>query len=696
MRQPDSFHKYPFLRFVVPLILGIYLCDSFFYEAQWGNIVTGISFTLGLLFLILPRYLHSYPCRWLFGAGTFSLLFCVGVLLTNHSLSKVHHEWENTKTVYAATLIKSPQEKANSILCTVKLTNTQDSTGIRPIQQTILLYLPKDSAIQTLSCGNRFLVYTQVSAPHNNGNPNEFDYATYLYRKGISGTAYARNWQLTSSEKEFSLRQTAAEYRENLLKLYHRLGFNGDEFAVLSALTLGYKDELSEEIQEAYSVAGVSHVLALSGLHIGLLYLLLDFFLRKADKRKPSRIIKQLFLIACLWSFAFITGLSPSVVRSVTMFSLVSLSRMSGNRPVTLNTLGIAAFIMMLYNPFYLYDVSFQLSFVAVAAIVIIQPWLYAKVSVRQHLWVYLWGLITVSIAAQIGTAPLVLYYFSRYSVHFLLTNIVVIPMVTIILYVAIGMLLFSFWSTIQLLIASFLKFFIHYLNSFTTFMEQLPASSIDNITVSSLDVVLFYLCLTFGAYYLTKKSHKALLSCLMCIFIICGTHVYNLWQTSDEPYILIYNAPNCPSIHFVQSRKESYLASSEQDSVMERLKYATERFWNKEKLASPLLLPAEYNRCGIWKHGGIIRFHEQTVCMVTDDCWKYKEATYPLTVDYLYISKGYKGRISYLTKLFNVKKVVLDSSLSSYRLSALKAECNSLAMDFISISEKGSLLIRL
>ena len=235
------------------------------------------------------------------------------------------------------------------------------------------------------------------------------------------------------------------------MELYHRLGFQGDNLAVLSALTVGDKENLSEDMRETYSIAGASHVLALSGLHIGLLSTLFLFFFSFLWKRWAAFKPLGFFLVILfLWAFAFLTGLSSSVVRSVIMFSLLVVSRLQSEKLLSLNTLAATAFLMLLYNPLWLFDVGFQLSFVAVVSILLIQPKLYSLLSVRRCIPRYVWGLLTVSVAAQIGTAPLVIFYFSRFSTHFLLTNLWVIPMVTLILYSAVLMLILTPFPFLQ------------------------------------------------------------------------------------------------------------------------------------------------------------------------------------------------------------------------------------------------------
>lgn len=659
----------------------------------------GVFFLLiSLLFFFLFHTFNTYKWRWLWGAGVFLFLLSIGIFMTAFHSENITVKESGKAYVYVGTVFKKPREKAKSILCTVRLELRRDSAISHSDNHKILLYLPKDSVSRKVDIGDRLVFYSKISAPHNNGNPDEFDYSGFLFHKGIGGTAYvsARDWKLLSHRAAFGFRKIASDCREKILRIYNKLGFENDEFAVLSALTLGYKDELSEDVRQAYSISGVSHLLALSGLHVGLLFVLLDFLLAWMNKNKLSRLFKQLIIIGSLWLFAFMTGLPSSVIRSVGMFSLLAISGIFGGRSVTLNTLAVAAFFMLIFDPFYLYDVSFQLSFLSVAGIVIIQPWLYKKIKTENRVLRYLWGMATVSIAAQISTAPLVIYYFSSFPVHFIWTNLLAIPLVTLILYVSIVMLISGFCFWCQALIALILLELVRLLNVFTSFVEKLPAASINNIRFVETDVFFVYLLIVFGVFYLFYRKRKILLMALSSLLILCVFHVKESFLADNRPFIIFYNNRSCPSVHFVCSTKRSYLLSTQNDSVIEKLNYATERFWRKRQITTPFILPREYENIEIYNHGGITGFGNKTVCLLADDRWRNKESEKLFPVDYLYVCNGYKGRITYLTKLFKVRKVVLDSSLPEYRLIALKEECSMLGLDFISISEKGSYRIDL
>lgn len=283
-------------------------------------------------------------------------LFCVGALLLQQKWQRVDYEWSSGKNMYQGVIVDVPQEKAKTYLCKLRIDKEMSERGMLPVNRMILVYIMKDSLSVNLRCGDHLNFYTRISTPEREVIPGEFDYAAYLFRQQISGTAviFPGYWQWTGKKSALTWKQRAGVWREKILDSYRKWGFLGDEFAVLSALTVGYKEELSEDLRETYQVAGVSHILALSGMHIAVLWGLLCWILRPLDRSCLLRWVKCGIIVLLLWTFAFLVGLPPSVIRAVVMCMLMTAARAAGERTLSLNTLSVAAFFMLLYNPFYL------------------------------------------------------------------------------------------------------------------------------------------------------------------------------------------------------------------------------------------------------------------------------------------------------------------------------------------------------
>ena len=694
-------HKYPFFRLAVPWMLGIYCGDRFsdsFSEPLWGFLACIFWACLSFLFYFFERY----SWRWCFGVSL--SLFCLagGWLSVNLQLkTATETEFPREEAVYRLRVNDFPEVRERTFLCRVWLKERHDSLGIHPVNKQAILYFQRDSLSSRLQMGEELWVRSRISPPVSARNFDEFDYARYLKRKGISGTGFVASghWRFSECRKENEgiatvLYRLAASYRTQIENLYRRLGIEGDELAVLSALTLGDKTDLSESVRESYSVAGVSHVLALSGLHVGLLYALAFFLLRPLLLGGQSgRVLRSLLLILLLWLFAFFTGLSPSVVRSAAMFSIWALADLCGRQSFSLNTLALTAWLMLLVRPVWLFDVGFQLSFAAVLSILLFQPFLYRLCPVRHRAGTYLWGLVSVSVAAQLGTAPLVLFYFSRFSTHFLLTNLLVVPLVTLILYAAVVLLLLTPMSGLQAVAAVGLEKMLRMLNLLVRWVEQLPYASVDGIWLYPLEVAGCYLVLGAFFCYLCHRRYARLVTALVLLAAWGAVHSFAVWTDRPRTSIVFYNVRGCPAVHCIESSGHSCIQYADSLSNRQRLRQTAANYWHH----CHLYPPAEGSRDSVGQHffrrQQLICWHGQRVCMVTDNRWKQQRTDdgAACRVDYLYICKGYTGQLAALTRLFLPGCVILDSSLSDYRRNRLKEECQQNHLHFISLSDEGS-----
>lgn len=694
-------HKYPFFRLAVPWMLGIYCGDRFsdsFSEPLWGFLACILWACLSFLFYFSERY----SWRWCFGVSL--SLFCLagGWLSVNLQLkTAAETEFPKEEAVYRLRVNDFPEVRERTFLCRVWLKERHDSLGIHPVNKQAILYFQRDSLSSRFQMGEELWVRSRISPPVSARNFDEFDYARYLIRKGISGTGFVASghWQFSECRKEKEgiatvLYRLAASYRTQIENLYRRLGIEGDELAVLSALTLGDKTDLSESVRESYSVAGVSHVLALSGLHIGLLYALAFFLLRPLLLGGQSgRFLRSLLLILLLWLFAFFTGLSPSVVRSAAMFSIWALADLCGRQSFSLNTLALTAWLMLLVRPVWLFDVGFQLSFAAVLSILLFQPFLYRLCPVRHRAGTYLWGLVSVSVAAQLGTAPLVLFYFSRFSTHFLLTNLLVVPLVTLILYAAVVLLLLTPMSGLQAVAAVGLEKMLRMLNLLVRWVEQLPYASVDGIWLYPLEVAGCYLVLGAFFCYLCHRRYARLVTALVLLAAWGAVHSFAVWTDRPRTSIVFYNVRGCPAVHCIESSGHSCIQYADSLFNRQRLRQTAANYWHH----CHLYPPAEGSRDSVGQHffrrQQLICWHGQRICMVTDNRWKQQRTDDGAVcrVDYLYICKGYTGQLAALTRLFLPGCVILDSSLSDYRRNRLKEECQQNHLHFISLSDEGS-----
>lgn len=634
----------PMFRLTLPLVAGIFISYSFF-RGTLPVMPVGIALCVCLAGMSVLLKWRNYSFRWAFGCMASVFLFCLGALLLQHQWQCVSYEWAPGERLYRGVVTDAPQEKEKTYLYKVRVDSELSDGKMLPVNRTVLVYVMKDSLSRVLQCGDHLDFYTRMRVPESPAVPGEFDYAAYLFRQQISGTAvvFPGYWQPAGKRSPLTLKQQANAWREKMLAQYKDWGFSGDEFAVLSALTVGYKEELTDELREVYQTAGVSHILALSGMHVAILWGLLCLVLRPLGRSRVAEWGRCVLVVTLLWAFAFLVGLSASVVRAVVICMLMTIAHTVGGRVYSLNTLAIAAFFMLLYHPFYLFDVGFQLSFLAVLSILLIYPVFFYSLTVHQPVLRYVWGIMSVSLAAQLGTAPLVVYYFSHFPVYFLPANLIVAPLVFVILYGAVAVFALSPLAALQVWAVKGLDGLLWLLNNSMRWVENLPWSQSGNVHVSLAQVIVLYVLLLMMLAYWVHRSRKWLIALLCGINLFMGVTCYRYMR--EEP----------PQLVFTRSQVKA---------------------WPQKEL---------------WQQDSIYRCKGMNICVLTDGRWQDKKAAGLLDIDYLYLCRGFRGKIAPLQNLFRIKKVILDSSLSDYRLDRLREECKSLGLDYIDISAKGS-----
>ena len=365
----------------------------------------------------------------------------------------------------------------------------------------VLLYLQKDSVSMPVM-GDVLMVQTQV---RRGGQLGDFDYGMYLRRQGIAGSCWAnrRNWQVIGHEEDRSLLTIAKRCQYRLHEQYHQMGIEGKELGILSALTLGYRENLDKDVQRSFSVSGAMHVLAVSGLHTGIVWGIVVWLLTLGGWFKPlweekwKRWLLNIIAIVLIWMYAFVTGLSPSVMRSALMLSFWALSSLLEKQISRWNPLFSAAMIILIINPLALWSVSFQLSFAAVAGIMLIGQKMQRSISLKGRMLQYVGGLMLVSVAAQIATMPLTMHYFGQTSNYFALTNLVVIPMAGVLLVLGFGTLAMS-WCVIGEWLGVATKWCTWLLREVVEWIEGLPFST-TQISLESGSVFCLYGAIVCG-----------------------------------------------------------------------------------------------------------------------------------------------------------------------------------------------------
>lgn len=516
----DSIQRYPLLRLLIPYACGIGLSDAVYQHI--GSLLSGILCATVLVWGVLC-VLHVSKRRllqWAYGGLVTLLFFLLGISCYLLERDKTNCEWPSQSVAYEACVIESPHQRARSVLCELEICAVSDSSVLHAVRHKVFAYMEPCPAVDSLLPGDRICFEGRVRAPRSFSEDLPFDYARYVHMQGASGTIYlpVGKWIRVDGYKG-TLRVRMLRLRHRLVAGYLQPMFDGDVFGVLSALTLGDKHALSDEVRSAYAESGAAHVLALSGLHVGVIYGIILFVVQVLFRRRSTRWLRELLTITVLWLFALLAGMSASVVRAVFMCSLYVVARWVSRDSSAINTLSLAALVMLLLHPLYLFDVGFQLSFMAMASILLVEPHFEALFRRRSlpGIAAYFVGIVCMSLAAQLGTFPLVLYHFGAFPTYFLLTNLLVIPILPVVLSLAIvwWVLTLSGLTPISMPIADLLQFLVRWLNAALDAIAHWPGAVLHVAGFRLPAVVFLYLFMLFVVLFITRKWSRGLVYAL-------------------------------------------------------------------------------------------------------------------------------------------------------------------------------------
>ncbi len=507
MTTHNRLQLYPMLRIAVALIVGILVG-----KAAFSTIAPLPFLILTAVSLIAYFVLRRFPTGQ---TATLLAAFCFfGAFIMTDKMERMEIKLPQNPVVYHAVLLSEPVVHGKVIQTDMLITDGDKPLKVRAsiLRDTIT------NCWQRLHAGDGIIATSQLTEPQNFAK-STFDYATWLKYHGFDAETFIfySDWRKASvdiSNLSYSDRLIigARKLRQRLLTKFHDMGADDKSYALLAAMALGDKSALTKDLKDDYSVSGASHVLALSGLHLGIIYAVLSMLAFGFRQKWLS----QLIIMLAVWSYVVIVGMSPSVVRSAVMLTIFSLVTILNRQTLSVNSLAVAAIAMLILNPLNLYDIGFEMSFAAVLSIALFLPILYSPKQ-PEHWYLralkWLWSIVAMSIAAQLGTAPLIIYYFGRFSCYFILTNLIVVPLTTVLLYGAVAVAATYWLPAAAAWIADKVTTCADIMNAAVHWIATLPGASIDNISWSKAQAAAAYMFL-FALYLLVKfvrKRYKAL-----------------------------------------------------------------------------------------------------------------------------------------------------------------------------------------
>ena len=685
--------KAPFVRLLLPLMIGIVL--------QWH-----MQFTVSLIILLLLVStlffiaLFSLPLfkklqvGWLTGIFIGVIFTSLGALLTwsqdiRNDTAWLGHHYQAAQYI-AVTLEEDPVEKKKSYKALASARWIKHGDSLNQVNGDIIIYFQKDSSIKKYKYGQQLVFNKNLQPIQNAGNPGGFDYKRYCLFQNITHQVYLKNDEYIQipGKNTNVFKQFLINTRYKVIDIIRR-NINGEkETGLAEALLIGYKDDLDKNLVQAYTRTGVVHVIAISGLHLGMIYIILVTLLKSLKKNKKTKWLVPVIIISFLWLFSLLAGAQPSVLRSALMFTCIVLGENLSRKTSVYNTLSLSAFILLCINPFFLWDVGFQLSYAAVLSIVIFMRPLYNLLYIKNKLLDNFWKLNAVTLSAQILTLPVSIYHFHQFPNLFLLSNFVTVPLSGLILYGEILLCAVSFFPVVAGLLGYILTELIKIMNGYIERIDSIPFSVWDGLQISLAEAVLMVLIISATSYWLFYKSKKAFVfavSCLASAFILHGLSYYN---ASKQEKMVVYNVPGYPAIDFIKGQKVWFTGHEIllKDEFFHNFHLKPSRIFNRINQARYDISVSNSNR--------FFEYGRKNIVIINSPFY-HIDTTHKIPVDLMIISGKKYIDMPVLLKSFTIKQIVMDGSVPAYSVNRWKPYLEEHGISYHYVAEKGAFVFK-
>lgn len=556
-----------------------------------------------------------------------------------------------------------------------------------PVLGKVFLYFAKDSAV-TLQYGDRILINKKIQPIKNTGNPGAFNYRRYAAFQQAYHTVFLhRNDFVVLHEKNVQpfmcIVYAARDHINAVLQKF--LSKDKSIIGIAEALMIGYKEDLDRDLVQAYSNTGVVHIIAISGLHLGLIYFMLSWIFNRLPLLKRNASVKVILILSCLWFFALLTGGSASVLRSAVMFSCILIGNTYFKRTSIYNSLASSAFILLCYDPYFLWDVGFQLSYLAVIGIVWLQQPVFHLLYVNNKWLNKIWSMASVTIAAQVAAFPICIYYFHQFPNLFLITNMIVVPLSTVILFAGIFLLCFSWVEFIGIYAGKIISLLIQLMNDTTMLCDNTPYSLSDKIYASIATTWLLYGIVIFFCSWLLYRNKKFLLLSIGCMVPFVLLQGWARVKSYSQQKIVVYNITGHQAIDIVSGNTCFFIGDSSLKNGG-----ALQNFHLKPARMEMLVSEIRIRLANLQKQGDIWKFNDTRI-LVIDSALSYKPLTRPVPVDLLILSKNPAIKIGQVLAAVKPAIIIFDASNSLWKIAAWKKECSMLLLRFHSVPEEGA-----
>lgn len=690
-------HQATLVRIAIPLIagivLGFYLPPSFLFRALSGFLVIVIT---ALYFLLGQKWKYYKNRYWVGAIFNLGFLFA-GVFLSVGKNEELVSSLElpPVSDYYSAQLLDFPHSGENSVRLDLSIQSFSNGRGYIACKAArIFAYTPPDLRLDTLKPGDQVFFSAALSRKAEVLNPGQFDYSRYLQNKGVAATTYISDGISVTRPDSLPFQFSFAfqNIQTYCVGIFSHFNIPARELGVASALVFGKRTLIDPNLKSEYSEVGAVHILAVSGLHVGIIYVVIVTLLGRIFKSKKWRPLILIISLFFLWTYAGITGFSPSVMRATVMFSFIAVGKLTDQRANIYNMLAASAIVLVVCDPAFVKEVGFQLSYMAVLGISYFYKPMYQLRVFKYWLPDKIWSLLVVAVAAQISTFPLSIYYFGQFPNYFLPTNIIVIPAAMIALYSGLLLLVFHWIPFIGDIFAWFLQWDLWVLNTFIEWVASLPMALSDHLHLSILAVILLYLSIIYSAMVLRFPSKRNLV--VVCGIFIALTAMWNYrkMNISNRVELSVLKANNGDAICLQKGRLAYILLADTSKSGIVKSRFYLDGYFDKKGIDREVWIPFEtdFRENEIVGKKGFYSFDSLRFSLPNNDA--ELDIANAMTCDFVLIGNEMKLLDS---QLENPKIIyVLSSNLAPWKRDKIIVRLDSLGVQYWDMQSQGVFLL--
>ncbi|WP_179343724.1 ComEC/Rec2 family competence protein [Winogradskyella ursingii] len=644
------------------------------------SITIGLTTLVGLLWFFRRSKIDKNIA---FGLLAYIVMTCIGAVVYNiqdETLSKNHYsniEAFSNRSQHITFKIRErlkPDLYNSKYIVSVVAFNNNDTSG------KLLININHDSLkFENFKVDDVFSTSAILQKIQKPLNPHQFDYAEYLELRQVHHQMYLNHSELfPMSNSKSTIYGFADALRSKINLRLIEAGFKDDVLSIINALLLGQKQTIDKEIYNNYVDSGTIHILAVSGLHVGIILLILNFLFRPLLYIKYGHFLRPFIIVILLWCFAIIAGLSPSVTRAVTMFSIISVA-MHLKRPTNIyNTLIISAFIILLFKPTFLFEVGFQMSYLAVLGIVSVQPIIYKLWKPKWWLVDKFWQIFTVTLAAQAGVVPISLFYFHQFPGLFFISNLVVIPFLGLILGFGIFTITLALINFLPEFVVDFYSYVIESLNGFIAWVAQFEDFLFRDIPFTIMQVILAYLIIVAMVQVYKYRNFKWTAIALFAIIGFQSLWIYDAYFNTDEEFI-VFNKSRYSMIGHKQHSKLTLYHN------LDTIKLKSDNVIKNYKVGEQM------ERLTMDSLHSVYQFNNQTM-LVIDSLGVYKSLSFQ--PEYILLRNSPRLNINRLIDSLKPKHVIADASNYKSYVKRWKATCKNKKIPFHQTNEMGAFIL--